>query len=309
MKRWIVIAVSAAAVLLLGGGFFFGYSYLKTNYFIPLQEAEDLNNAYYSAYGEVGNTVTAWAASASRPYGAMIGMEDLTPVSLPESAAAGGAVSDLGALLGRYYRVDVSPGTLLLADMVMDFPQTSDDRAFDVITAFNPIGLQPGDLVDIRVNLPTGEDYVALSRKRVEGIYSNVLKLVMSEYDITVYNSLVVDTTLFRGATVYAAKYLDGSQDPAEEFYPISENVLRIALTDPNITRTIDYETVIARRRELVETMALLDENEILRDMLQAGKNVIPDKIMAGQAAWQTEQDIERARLLEEQLYGGGSAE
>ena len=51
--------------------------------------------------------------------------------------------------------------------------------------------------------------------------------------------------------------------------------------------------------------MTALSENELLRNMLQAGKSAIPGKIQSGQAAWQTEQDLAAARKLEEQLYGG----
>jgi hypothetical protein len=199
----------------------------------------------------------------------------------------------------------MTAGSYLSADTIMELPQTSDDRAFDVITAYNPIGLQPNDFVDIRVNLPTGEDYVALSHKRVDGIYNGVLKLMMSEYDIAVYNSLVVDTTLFKGAIIYSTRYLDGAQEAAEEFYPISSGVLKIALTNPNIAKTIKYADIINRRTELEATMAVLDGNELLRDMLQAGKSVIPDKIQSGQSAWQQQKELEEIKRLEEELYGG----
>ena len=305
MKRIWIIIIIAAAVLLIGGGGFAGYLYLNANYFTPLQDAEELNAAYFEAYGPIDSVVIGWAATGNQAYGEQISDSNLTAVLLPASALEGGIVTNLSALLGKYYRIDVSPGALLSYDMVMEFPQSPDDRAFDVITAFNPIGLQAGDLVDIRVNLPNGEDYVALSRKRVEGIYNNVLKLVMGEIDIMVYNSLIVDTTLFQGAVIYATKYLSGAQTAADEFYPISADVLRVALKNPNIPSQIDYATILARRNELEQTMAELSEDEYLRDRLQAGKSSIPGKIQSGQAAWQTEQDLERARRLEEQLYGG----
>ena len=305
MKRIWIIVIAFAAVLLAGGGSFAGYLYLDENYFTPLQDAEDLNAAYLEAYGDIGSVVIGWVATNTQSCGRQIEQRDLAAVMLPAGAVEGGIATDLSALVGKYYRIDITPGSLLSMDMVMDFPQSPDDRAFDVITAYNPIGLRVGDLVDIRVNLPNGEDYVAISCKRVEGIYNDVLKLVMSEYDIAVYNSLMVDAALFKGAVIYTTQYLSGAQTAAEEFYPISEDVLRVALKNPNIPDWIDYESNRKRRGELEATMAALSENEILSDRLQGGKSAIPGKIQSGQAAWQMEQDLAAARKLEEQLYGG----
>jgi hypothetical protein len=269
-----------------------------------LADAQELNTSYSQIYGDLGSEITGWTVTSDKRYGEEVTDADLIPVTLSGNLY-GSVVTDLSEIIGKYYRVPVSPNTLLSADMVMELPTTSDSRAFDVITAFNPIGLQYGDLVDIRVNLPTGEDYVAIARKRVDGIYNGVLKLVMSEYDIAVYNSLVVDTTLFKGAIIYASRYLDGSQSGAFEFYPLSMNVLKIALKDPNISSEIDYSKIIERRTELETAMAALDENELLRDMLQAGKSIIPDKIQSGQSAWVTEKEIEEAQRREKEIYGG----
>lgn len=309
MKLRIKIIIIIAAVCVIAGGAFFGWLQLNERLIKPLNAAEELNAEYYSVYGDVTSIVTGYTVAEDQKYGSEITLDNIVPVTLPPTVIDGGVVTDIGELLGKYFRVDITANTLISRNMLMEFTASDDDRAFDVIVAYNPIGLQVGDLVDIHMSMPTGEDYIAISRKRVEGIYGGVLKLIMSEWDIAVYNSLIADTALFSGASIYTTRYLDGSQIAAEEFYPISTNILKIALQNPNITHNIDYAKIIERRASLENSMLIWDnpENERLKALLQQSRQLIPDKIAAGQSAWQTQQDIEAQKRLEEQLYGGAS--
>ncbi|GHU95862.1 hypothetical protein FACS1894208_09480 [Clostridia bacterium] len=297
-----------AAVLIAAGGVLLGLWQINEKLIKPLENAKTLNAAYYEVYGDVNMTVTGYIVTKDANYGSEIKESDIEPVTLPPNIADYGVATDYSELAGKYYRIDISANTLITRDMLMEIPINHDDRAFDVITSYNPIGLQPGDLVDIRMTLPTGEDYVALPRKRVEGIYGGVLRLIMSEIDIVVYNSLIADTALYSGASVYSTLYLDGSQNAAEEFYPVSTNVLKTALQDPNIASTLKYSDILAKRAALENDMALLDdpENERVSALLRQSRLLIPDRIAAGQSAWQTEQDVAEQKRLEGQLYGGG---
>lgn len=307
LKRRIIIIL--ASVCLVAGAAFFGWLQINERLLKPLSKAQSLNAEYSSVYGDPANAITGYTVTSDQRYGNEITMDHIVPVTLPPTAAAGGIVTDIEELLHKYYKVDVSENTLILRDMIMDIPTAHDDRAFDVIVAYNPIGLQPGDFVDIHMSMPTGEDYIAISRKRVEGIYGDVLRLIMSEWDIAVYNSLIADTALFSGASIYTTLYIDGSQNAAEEFYPVSVNVLKMALQDPNISSVIDYNGIIERRAALENAMLIWDdpENEQLWALLQQSRQLIPDRIAAGQSAWQTQQDIEEQKRLEEQLYGAGN--
>ena len=307
MSMRLKIIIIAAAVCVAAGGAFFGWRQLNERLIKPLNAAEELNAEYHSAYGGIENVVIGYTVAENQKYGSEITFDNIVSVVLPPSVIGGGIVTDIGELTDKYFKVDVSANTLISRDMLMEFPISHDDRAFDVIVAYNPIGLQVGDLVDIRMSLPTGEDYIAISRKRVEGIYGGVLKLVMSEWDIVVYNSLIADTAVFAGASIYSTLYLDGSQTAAEEVYPISLNVLDMALKDPNIISLIDYNGIIERRAALERSMPVWDdpEYERVRLLLQQSRQLIPDRIAAGQSAWQTQQDLEAQRRLEQQLYGG----
>jgi hypothetical protein len=306
--RALKIIIPILLVLLIAGGGVFGYFYLKTNYEIQIAEAEAELAALWDMYGGLGDIYEGYMVDADQRYGKQITYDDLMPVDVP-SINAQNIITDIDEIVGKYYRVNVSEGTILTTDIIMDFPTSPDERAYDVITSYNPIGLKENDFVDIRINMPMGEDYIAIPHKRVEGVYGGVLKLVMSEMDIAIYNSLIVDAVLFQGATIYATKYIEpGSQFAAQAFYPLSASVLDIVMSNPNIAQTINYDKALEMRADLELAMAFLDENDFIKAILEAGKSAIPSKIQNGESAYQTWLAIEEQKRLEEAIlasYGG----
>lgn len=305
MKAFKIILTVILIAALIGGGVF-AYFTLKTDYEIQIAEAQAELSDYINIYGVLGEIWEGYTVAGDQPYGKQITAEDLIPVDVP-SVNAANVLTDMDELVGKYYRVNITEGTILTTDIIMDFPTNHDERAYDVITTYNPIGLQANDFVDIRINMPMGEDYIAISHKRVEGVYGGVLKLVMSEYDIAIYNSLIVDAVLFQGATIYATKYIEpGSQSAAQAFYPISTSVLDIVMKDPNIARTLDYEAALSARGDMELALAFLAENDLLKALLESGKSAIPAKIANGELAYQTWLAIEEQKRLEAELYGGG---
>jgi hypothetical protein len=300
------IILAAFCLLLIGGGIF-GYFYLTDQWETKIEAAESKTLELETTYGTVEEAITVYAVLNDRPYGGVVTEEDLTLVTTTTAAAAN-AITDIEEYLGWFYRVNLTAGTVLTVDTVMQFPQTDDERVYDVILDYSTIGLDKNDFVDIRIQMPMGEDYIALSHKRVDAVYGNIIKLVLNELDIAIYNSLLSDSILFDGALLYATKYLEpGSQGAAAEFYPISVPVLRIALRDPNIAQGMDYDAHLTKRTEMEGYLAEVLDDDILRTRMQQGKNIIPDKIGGGESIYQTEKELEEQRRLEEALYGNTS--
>jgi hypothetical protein len=302
MKTAIII-LSIVCALLIGAGVA-GYFYLENQHESEMNVEMAKTQALVETYGTVEEAVTVYAIVNDRPYGGIITEEDLTPV-MTTLAASSNAVTDVEEILGMFYRINLTGGTVLTYDAIMEFPQTDDERIYDIILDYSTIGLSKNDFVDIRVQMPMGEDYIALSHKRVDDVYGNVLKLVLNEMDIAIYNSLISDAILFNGSLIYAAKYLEpGSQGKAAEFYPISVPVLRAVLKDPNIETGLNYEIHLEKRLEMESWLAEVIDDPVLSARLEAGKSIIPDKILAGDSVYRVEKELEEQRKLEEALYG-----
>lgn len=307
MQRLIKKIIIYALILIIAAfGIILAYIWLKNDHAEQLNAANAELNHYRETYDPIGGILTAYTIISDTTYGSVVLEEDIIEIDVPETIAEN-LIFDPEEIIGKYYRINLTAGTPITYDVLMDFPQTSDERAYDVITTFNPIGLEPNDFVDIRFVTPMGEDYIALSHKRVEGVYGGVLKLAMSEYDIMVYNSLLVDKILFKGSMIYATKYLNpGGQEASEAFYPLSYDVILSIYRDPNISLDIDYREMQSRRATMVAAYEQYSEDPVVASLLESGKAGIASIIQGGQSEYQTQKEIEEQRRLEEAIINGG---
>lgn len=249
---------------------------------------------------QIGELVTAYTTVGDVVAGKEIVYEDLTTMTVP-FAMATNLVLDPETIIGKYYKLNLKAGTPLTTDLIYEEELTDDLRLFDIVTHVNPIGLEPGSFIDIRIAMPMGEDYVAIPHRKVLEINSGVLKVAVSENDIHVYNSMLVDSIMYPGTQIYAVEYLEGGiQKPAEAFYPASKNIIAIAGKDPNLLNAIRADML--QRREILETGMMaagvtLTEQQLadLSKTLEQGRKNIQLQLSTSQ------QEVDRARKEFEQ--------
>lgn len=298
------ILIIAAAAVLLGGGIAGGYIYLDHLHKEEILEITEELEYYQETYDSF-SIVSAYTVNENKGHGECILEEDLTVVDSAEQIETN-LVTDPSELIGKYYKTDITAGTLLTYDNIIDYPLEAGSRSFDVIVSFNPVGLEVNDFVDIRFQTPMGEDFVAIAHKRVEGIYNNVLKITMTEYEILVYNSLAVDQALMSGSMIYTTKYIEPEgQDAAEEFYPISYDVMKAILTNPNINKDIDFLSLAESRFEMLQNYKAYSEDEDAM-ILQSLKNDMAYSVESAQDVYEYQLEQEYYRQLEEAALNGG---
>ena len=105
-----------------------------------------------------------------------------------------------------------------------------------------PTDLTTGDYIDIRLMLPSGQDFVVIAKKEVElPIIDNVessdtIWINLTEDEILHMSCAIVDAFQRNGAKLYATKYTEaGMQTAATITYPLNESTLRILQNDPNV--------------------------------------------------------------------------
>lgn len=135
-------------------------------------------------------------------------------------------------------KVDVPQGTIVTKDLLVEVGQeTKDsDRVLEYNMIVLPSKLKNGDFVDIRISLPTGEDFVVLSKKEVLGTTDTCVWLKVSEEEILTMNNAIVEAYIIEGAKLYATMYIEaGLQDALTQTYLVSPDVMSLILKDPNI--------------------------------------------------------------------------
>lgn len=105
-----------------------------------------------------------------------------------------------------------------------------------------PMDLVTGDYIDIRLMLPSGQDYIVVSKKEVEipnvgGVDSeDTIWINLSEDEILHMSCAIIDAFQIKGSKIYVNKYTEaGMQEAAIPNYPANESTLKELNSDPNI--------------------------------------------------------------------------
>lgn len=165
-------------------------------------------------------------------------------------------------IIGKIVKVDCTEGTIIAQSIVLDDPLKDNERELDVVFDEVPIGVQVGDYIDARISFPLGQDYIAMSHKKVIGVYDNVLKLIVDQKDIYTYESMKTDASIYIATKIYAVKYVEpGIQAAAVTYYPVSRDIMKTMLLDKNID-TSDFSDVLDARLQLETTLNESDRVE-----------------------------------------------
>ena len=135
-------------------------------------------------------------------------------------------------------KVAVPAGTIITTDMIYrdDESISNDERIQEYSMIELPSHLKNGDYIDIRFALANGEDYVVLSKKKVEGTDQNTLWMKVTEDEILTLNSAIVDSYIATGCKLYAIEYTEpGLQEKATQNYPVSLEIIELIRNNPNI--------------------------------------------------------------------------
>ena len=190
--------------------------------------------------------------------GGTVTVNDLTPVKVSKSVAPTNAAStatiteaetktssnnDESQGKNVVAKINISRGTIVTTDMLgLEDTQGSDVRKQEYNTIVLPMDLITGDYVDIRLLLPSGQDFIVVSKKKVEipivaGIDStDTISMDLSEDEILAMSNAIVEAYMVNGSKLYAAKYTDaGNQEAATPTYPVNGEVAKLVENDENI--------------------------------------------------------------------------
>ncbi|MBQ2938362.1 MAG: hypothetical protein IJE05_05775 [Clostridia bacterium] len=150
-------------------------------------------------------------------------------------------------------KVDMNKNTIITVDMInKSNEKTTDDlRKQEYNMLVLPSQLQTGEYIDIRLSLPSGQDYIVVSKKQVEipqvgGIdVEDSIWVKMAEDEIITMNNAIVDAYRILGSKLYVTTYTEaGTQNAATPTYVPSREVALLIQSDPNIIETARNELI-----------------------------------------------------------------
>ena len=144
-------------------------------------------------------------------------------------------------------KIDMKANTVIASSFIArsDDIDTDDVRIQEYNSLVLPVDLFTGDYVDIRLLLPSGQDYIVISKKMitipsVNGSYlTDTIKMKMSEDEILTISNAIVEAYKIEGSKLYATKYSDaGLQEASSPTYVVNDEVAKLIESDPNIVST-----------------------------------------------------------------------
>lgn len=203
-----------------------------------------------------GQQISVFTVKNETKYGKPITSENLQTITIPSSLISENYIQDEEELKGKFFKVNIAPGTPITTDIIMGERISDDDRELDLYADVIPIGIEVGDFIDFRITYPNGENFIVLSHKRVIAINDGVLKIHIGEEERHLWEGATVDYLLKKnqGAWTSAVKYIEGGiQTGAEVYYSVPKEVAAIISIDPNIKKVI-YKDTDGIKRELIDS-------------------------------------------------------
>ena len=140
-------------------------------------------------------------------------------------------------------KVDLTPGTVLTTDLTYEDETLAPDvRTVEYNVLTLPSQLTTGEYIDIRLRTPDGRNLIVISHKEVTipniaGVDStNCIWIDLSEEEILMMSSAIVEAYKMNGAMLYATRYVEpGIQEAATITYVPNDETRALIERDPNI--------------------------------------------------------------------------
>lgn len=201
-----------------------------------------LSNSSGTSSISKGNAVTVCVLNKTIKAGTAITAADI----ITKNVSIDNAPVDITTqVINGVAKIDLSSGTILTTGMlnISSETLTNDlrEQEYNMITL--PTNLSVGDFIDIRLQLPSGGDYIVISKKQVLNCNANTVWLNMYEEEIEIMSSAIIEYYIMTGSKLYATTYIEpGLQTAAVGTYVPNETVSALISSNPNIKNYINTE-------------------------------------------------------------------
>lgn len=214
------------------------------------------------------NDVSASAAGDKQTAGAIFERRvtqnvymDSIYTSLPSSSYI--SADDLGSVA----LVPIKAGQPIMANVVKQLEITQDSREYEISAAALMVDQQTNDVVDVRITFPNGEDFLVLSKKRIQNLSlaHSTFWTYMNEDEIMRFTSAIIDAFHTTGTRIYTVRYVaDSLQSEAVPNYLVRPETMDLMRSDPNIYQRAEETMNAAARISLEARLGNVTKDQLM---------------------------------------------
>ena len=135
-------------------------------------------------------------------------------------------------------KIDMYANSIVTLDSLekSDEIVTNDKRYIEYNMLVLPTTIMEGDFIDIRLTLPSGQDLIVISKKQVKSMLGDTIGLELTEEEILMMESAIVEAYIMTASKLYAIQYIEpGRQTAAKNTYTPTDAIRVLIDKDPNI--------------------------------------------------------------------------
>ncbi|PCL94893.1 SAF domain-containing protein [Paenibacillus lautus] len=212
---------------------------------------------------QLNSMQAAWVPVRDIPPGHFIEAEDIKEVRLPYDGSSGNLFSGREEIAGKGAKIELLQGMPITGAMLFEEEPTRPDlRHREMKSVYLPSDLRKGNVIDVRVQFPTGQDYIVLSKKKIDRLQNPAFWTTLSEQEILLLSSALVDAYL-HDATLYALTYVEPElQERAIPNYPPNAEVTKLIASNPNIVKKAEKQLELTLRNTLEDDLSKLQPSQ-----------------------------------------------
>lgn len=127
-------------------------------------------------------------------------------------------------------KVALQAGTILSNSLVyLDEEVANSTRLMEYNMLTLPSTLRVGDYIDVRFTMPSGENYIVLSKKQVMSLKNTTVGLYLTEDEILMMTSAIIESYVMKASDLHVVQYVEaGIQEAATPTYSVSAEVYQL---------------------------------------------------------------------------------
>ena len=195
---------------------------------------------------------------------------------LTSSVKSGESIEEAKLVRQQMYAEDV-PADFVDANMITDLKKYKTKVALQSGTVtrlveYNmltlPSTLRVGDYVDVRFTMPSGQNFIVLSRKEVQNLKDTTVTFYLTEDEILMMSSAIIESYIMSASNLHVVQYVEaGLQEAATPTYSINMEVLQL-IQAKNGVNIEDYAKINSSyseelRNTIQQELAQYEESEL----------------------------------------------
>ena len=190
-----------------------------------------------------GGTVYAYRLISQVKSGEQISASKVELVKLHSSDLPQDYASETIKVTAYKSKVDLQPGTVLSKSLLYENEKVANStRLVELNMLTLPSTLSIGDYIDVRFTMPSGQNFIVLSKKQIMSLNNTTVGLHLTEDEILMMSGAIIESYIIKASNLHAVQYIEaGLQQAAIPTYVINSDVYELIRSNSSKVNIEDY--------------------------------------------------------------------